>query len=268
MRWWLYSGYLLWGQVAILPCLPGLLAVDELGHVYAWCPEEKSLLKVWAPRYDSVTRVGGGPGAREGFFQVGSLAPIGNQQLYVLDVGRQALFLLGTNLQVLRKVRYEEMAPELWQGFPNRLAAMPGGDIFLALRETQEVVRIDAFGRMLVRFGGKTAGPAALIRIQDLQAGNELVLVLEEAYQLKVFDSWGTLLQTVPLPRESRFLALGQGSILWQMPDGWTYIPDVRQPQKRYSLTGLPEEVPDAGYLLKKQFYCTMGRALFVFPLP
>jgi hypothetical protein len=128
MRWWLCSGGLLWAQVAVLPCAPTLIAVDEIGHVYAWCSAEKSLLKVWAPQYDSITRVGGGPGAREGFLDIRSLAPVGNQQLYVLDVGQQALLLLGTNLQVLQKVRFEEMAPELWQGFPSELTVMPGGD--------------------------------------------------------------------------------------------------------------------------------------------
>jgi len=268
MRWWLCSGGLLWAQVAVLPCAPTLIAVDEIGHVYAWCSAEKSLLKVWAPQYDSITRVGGGPGAREGFLDIRSLAPVGNQQLYVLDVGQQALLLLGTNLQVLQKVRFEEMAPELWQGFPSELTVMPGGDLLVALRETQEVIRIDAFGRMLVRFGGKVTGPAALVRIQALQAGNDLVIVLDEGYQLKVYDAWGTLLHSWPLPKETQFWAIGRGNILWQASGIWAYVPNVQHPEKRYFLSGLPEGIPGSGYLTEKQFYYTMGRALFVLDLP
>ncbi len=268
MRWWLCSGYFLWAQVALLPCAPGLLAVDELGHIYAWCGEEKSLLKVWAPHYDSVTRVGGGPGAQEGFFEITSLVPIGNQQLYVLDVGRQALFLLGTNLQILQKIRFEEMASELWLGFPSRLTAMPGGDLFVVLRETQEIVRIDAFGRLLVRFGGKVAGPAALVGIQALQAGNDLLTVLDGSYQIKVFDPWGMLLSTWRLPVETQFWVLGRGSVLWRTSRGWTYVPDVQRPESQYTLTGLPEENPASAYLTEKVLYYTMGRALLAFSLP
>ncbi len=268
MRWWLYSGYFLWAQVVSLPCTPNLLAADELGHVYGWCDEEKSLLKVWAPRYDSITRVGGGPGAREGFFEIVSLAPVGNQQLYMLDVGRQALFLLGTNLQILQKVRFEEMGPDLWRGFPTRLAVMPGGDLLIVLRETQEIVRIDAFGRILVRFGGKVAGPAALVRIQALQAADELIIVLDEGYQLKVFDSWGTLLNTWRLPGEAQFCTLGRGRILWRTAKGWFYVPDVRKPESPHLLTDLPEGNPSSACLSEKVFYYTMGRDLFVFALP
>lgn len=268
MRWWVYSSCLLWGQVATLPCVPTRLAVDELGHIYAWCDVDKALLKLWAPRYDSLSRIGGGPASREGFFAIHSLATIGNQQLYVLDGGRQTLFLLGTNLQVLQKIRFEEMAPELWQGFPTHLSAMPGGDLFIALRETQEIVRVDAFGRILVRFGGKLAGPAALVRIHDLQASETALTVLDQGYQLKVFDPWGSLLTTSTLPPTMQFCVLGRHNLLYKTPNEWVYIPDSRQPSQKYPLSGLPNDQPTAGYLTSTHFYYAMGRALFVYPLP
>jgi len=268
MRWWAYSGYLLWAQVAILPCTPTRIAVDELGHLYAWCDTEKALLKLWPPRYDSLTRIGGGPASREGFFEVTSLAPIGNQQLYVLDVGRQALFLLGTNLQVLQKIRFEEMAPELWRGFPTHLSVMPGGDLFIALRETQEIVRVDAFGRILVRFGGKITGPASLVRIQDLQANETFLTVLDQGYQLKVFDPWGSLLSTIVLPSTTQFCVLGRQNLLYKTPTEWLYLPDLRQPSQKYPLSDLPMLLPTAGYLTKTHFYYAKGQALFVYPLP
>ncbi len=268
MRWWVCSGCLLWAQVATLPCAPTRLAVDELGHLYAWCDAEKALLKLWAPRYDSLTRIGGGPASREGFFALNSLAPIGNQQLYGLDVGRQTLFLLGTNLQVLQKIRFEDMAPELRQGFPTYLSAMPGGDLFIALRETQEIVRMDAFGQILVRFGGKIAGPASLVRIQDLQASETSLTVLDQGYQLKVFDPWGSLLTASPLPPTTQFCLLGRHNLLYKTPTEWVYIPETRQLDQKYLLSGLPSDLPTAGYLTSTQFYYAMGRALFVHPLP
>jgi hypothetical protein len=143
-----------------------------------------------------------------------------------------------------------------------------GGDLFIALRETQEIVRVDAFGRILVRFGGKIAGPAALVRIHDLQASETALTVLDQGYQLKIFDPWGSLLTTSTLPPTMQFCVLGRHNLLYKTPNEWVYIPDSRQPSQKYPLSGLPNDQPTAGYLTSTHFYYAMGRALFVYPLP
>ncbi len=206
-----------WAQVINLPCIPNQIALDELNHLYLWCPAERALYKMWAPRYDSVVRIGN-VGTTEGFLDVASLAPIANQQLYVLDVGRQKLFLLGTNLQPLQRIDFMDLPAEVARGFPMLLTATPSGELFFVLRETQEIVRVDAFGRLLVRFGGKVAGPARLSWVEALCATHDRLWVYDKAaHQLLAFDLWGNLLAPAyPAPKAATFVALGPQHALFQ----------------------------------------------------
>ncbi len=269
MRWWPLSVGLSLAQALSLPCEATLLCADELNHVYVWCAQEKALLKLWAPRYDSLTRIGGGPGAMEGFFEVVSLAPVGNQQLYVLDVGRQALFLLGTNLQVLSKIEFRDLPGEIQAGFPAQLAVTPRGELFILLRETQEIIRLDAFGRLMVRFGGKVAGPAALIQVQAMRATDQYLLVVDRGPRLLIFDEWGMLVEAAPLaiPSESKWL-LGPQNCLWQVGDKLYYVPNLLKSSTGQYLDWPHERFPQGAYLTAQGLYFIWERRLYYFPLP
>lgn len=253
-----------WAQVISLPCTPTQVALDELKHLYLWCPAERALYKIWAPRYDSLLRIGS-LGSTEGFLEVVSLAPIANQQLYVLDVGRQKLFLLGTNLQPLQHLDFANLPSEVASGFPVHLTASPSGELFFVLRETQEIVRVDAFGRVLVRFGGKVAGPARLSWVEAIRATQDRLWVYDKAaHQLLAFDLWGNLLAPpYPAPKKAVFIALGPQYALFQRNDSLIFF---REGLEVHNLA-LSNPIQGA-YLSEEAAYLILDQALQKVALP
>lgn len=210
-----------------------LFAVDALHHIYGWDPVQRALYKLWAPRYDSVTRIGGAPGV-EGFLGVTALAPLGNQQLYVLDADGQKITLLGTNLQPLQQLSYAQLPREVAEGYPVFLTTGRGGELYLLLRETQEVVKIDPFGRVLLRFGGKLYGAGSIAGASGLHADDERVYVVDTILRrILVYDSWGNFLSDESFPADVRQAqAFRQGTAFWAGPQitwrvGETYHPYV-----------------------------------------
>lgn len=208
------------GYAQEMVSLPGrwsLFAVDALHHLYGWDPVQRALYKLWAPRYDSITRIGGAPG-EEGFLGITALAPLGNQQLYVLDADGQKIMLLGTNLQPLQQLSYAQLPREVAEGYPILLTAGRGGELYLLLRETQEVVKIDAFGRVLLRFGGKLYGTGSIAGAGDLYADGERIYVVDTVQRLiLMYDSWGNFLYGESFPdgiRQARGFA--QGMVFWE----------------------------------------------------
>lgn len=265
LRWAKGAGLaLVWAQQEItLPAEGNLLAVDNLHHLYVWCAAERSLYKVWAPRYDSLTRIGGAPG-EEGFLGVSALAPIGNQQLYVLDAEGQQILLLGTNLQPLQRLLYSQLPSEVVEGYPVLLAAGPAGELYLLIRQTQEIVKIDFFGRVLVRFGGKTYGPGRIVGAAALAVARGLLFVVDTARrQVLRYDLWGTFLDAFPYPSWAEGVVPGaQGLFFWDGQRGaW-------QPwQGDTSPVTLPTS-PRAVALQESRLYWLAGRRLGWLPLP
>lgn len=184
----------------ILPASWSLFAVDGLYNIYGWDKEARALYKLWAPRYDSLTRIGGVPGM-EGFLDVTAIAPLGNQQVYVLDPAGQKVFLLGTNLQPLQRLSYDQLPTEVVEGYPVLLAARESGELYLLLRETQEIVKIDAFGRVILRFGGKIYGVGSISGAAGLYAEGDRVYVVDTVqHRLIEYDSWGSFIQEEHFP--------------------------------------------------------------------
>ncbi|MCS6790597.1 MAG: hypothetical protein NZ580_06420 [Bacteroidia bacterium] len=213
---------LLWAKLVLqihtwlLPCESSLFAVDAVHNVYLWCPQEKALYKLWAPTYDSVSRIGGAPGS-EGFLGVTSLVPTGNQQLYVLDAEGQKLYLLGTNLQPLQEVPYENLPPEVAGSYPWLMTVGSGGALYLLLRESQEIVKIDPFGRVLMTFGGKTYGDGAIVAGTALHAENEKIYAADTLRRcILIYDNWGNFLEALPFPEEAQ-----QGIVSAHYPIFW-----------------------------------------------
>ncbi|MCS6895004.1 MAG: hypothetical protein NZZ60_02490 [Bacteroidia bacterium] len=200
-----------------LPAQWSLFAVDEVYNLYGWSGEERALYKVWAPKYDSLTRIGGVPG-EEGFLGITALAPLGNQQLYVLDADGQKVFLLGTNLQPLQRLTYAQLPPEVSEGYPVLLAGGSGGELYLLLRESQEIVKVDAFGRVLLRFGGKVYGPGSLAGVVALYAESDRVYVVDTAQRRIVeYDTWGNFIGEEHIPAEVHgAIASRAGKAFWR----------------------------------------------------
>ncbi|MCS7298199.1 MAG: hypothetical protein RMK19_08220 [Bacteroidia bacterium] len=204
-------------EVIELPGEWSLFAVDGLYHIYGWDATQRAFYKLWAPRYDSLTRIGGAPGP-EGFLSVASIAPIGNQQVYVLDAEGQKIMLLGTNLQPLQRLTYAQLPSEVAEGFPVLLTASSGTELYLLLRETQEILKVDAFGRVLLRFGGKVYGTGFLAGAAFLHAEGDKVFVVDTIRRAIIeYDSWGNYLQSVPFPPEmKKGWASEKGRVFWR----------------------------------------------------
>lgn len=200
----------------VLPSPWVIFAVDGLHNIYGWDSNERVLYKIWVPRYDSVTRIGGVPG-EEGFLGVTSIAPVGNQQLYVLDPAAQMITLLGTNLQPLQRIPYHRLPREVADGYPLLLTVSAGGELYLLLRETQEIVKIDPFGRVLLRFGGKVYGPGSILGASALHADGERLFVIDTVRrQILEYDAWGTFLRGTPFPERTQYAwASMQGKVFW-----------------------------------------------------
>lgn len=250
------------GQLT-LPTSADLLAVDALYHVYVWSQAEQALYKLWAPRYDSLSRIGG-PVGPEGFLGLTSLAPVGNQQLYVLDAAGQKILLLGTNLQPLQAISYAQLPAEVAEGYPTLLTVRTGGELYLLLRETQEVVKIDFFGRVLVRFGGKVFGPGRLLGVSRLQAGDRYLYLTDTLRQeIVVYDSWGSFVEAVPFPSQAKDgIGFAEGLVFWRDTLGW-WQPHGKPPQ-----TFTFPTAPTAIWVQSARLYWVAGRSLGWFPLP
>jgi len=263
LRVWLSSG-LLWAQGQVtLPAPVSLFAVDALHHMYVWSEPERALYKVWAPRYDSLTRIGGAPG-EEGFLSVTSIAPIGNQQLYVLDAGGQKITLLGTNLQPLQQLLYSQLPPEVAQGYPVLLTVGSGGELYLFLRETQEVVKIDFFGRVLLRFGGKLFGPGRIVGGAALYAEAEQLFITDTVQrQILVYDSWGNFLKGVAFPEGmDRGAGFAAGTVFYRDTVGWWYSREGQELPLRFPTA------PQAVWVREQRLYWAAGRVVGWLPLP
>ncbi|MEN2992350.1 MAG: hypothetical protein ABDH91_02220 [Bacteroidia bacterium] len=218
----------LYGQATYsLPFVAQRLAVDALHNLYIWAPAERALYKFWAPAYDSVIRVGGVPGT-EGFLEASSLSPVGNQQLYLLDAAAQKICLLGTNLQPLQELSYADLPEEVQPYYPALLAAGSATELYLLLRETQEVVKIDPFGRVLLRFGGKVYGPGRIQGAAHLHAEGEKVTVVDTAARRILFyDRWGNFLESWPFPPEATMgKAFSEGGAFWRETQIWWQTPE------------------------------------------
>lgn len=246
MEGWRWVGYITYKHLSVLfgiisyalaqteINLPGrwtVFAVDGLHHLYGWDAEQGALYKLWAPRYDSLTRIGGAPG-EEGFLGVSSIAPLGNQQVYILDTDGQKIALLGTNLQILQRLTYAQLPREVAEGYPALLTVGSGGELYLLLRETQEIVKIDAFGRVLLRFGGKLYGPGSIMGAALIQADGERLFVADTTQRLLMeYDAWGNFLGAVPFPEEAELATAsrdgkafwGKTSLYWQGKSEVTY---------------------------------------------
>ncbi|MCS7189900.1 MAG: hypothetical protein RMJ66_07375 [Bacteroidia bacterium] len=219
------SPLLLWGQREIrLPFSATLFTVDGLYNLYLWSQEERALYKFWAPAYDSLTRIGGAPGG-EGFLSITSIAPVGNQQLYVLDAAGQVVTLLGTNLQPLQKLSYDQLPPEVRSNFPILMAVGQAGELYLLLRETQEVVKIDFFGRVLLRFGGRLFGAGRLVAPSIIHAdGGRLFVTDTILRQIIEYDEWGNFLEATPFPSSAHTgVGFTLGKFFWRDSVGWWY---------------------------------------------
>jgi len=255
---------LVWAQQEIaLPAAGELFAVDPLHHLYVWSARERALYKVWAPRYDSLTRIGGAPG-EEGFLSVSALAPVGNQQLYVLDSEGQQILLLGTNLQPLQRLLYSQLPPEVVEGYPVLLAAGSAGELYLLLRQSQEIVKIDFFGRVLLRFGGKTYGPGRIVGAAALRATEGFLSVVDTTRrQVLRYDLWGTFQQAVEYPAWAEGATVGaEGVFFWGGQQG-LWQPWAGEP----SPVILPT-VPQVVALQASRLYWLAGRRLGWLPLP
>ncbi|MCS7152399.1 MAG: hypothetical protein N2253_01840 [Bacteroidia bacterium] len=221
--WWrgltVVSGFLAcsFGQGTLtLPGSWSIFAVDALYHIYGWDANQRALYKLWAPRYDSITRIGGAPG-EEGFLGITAIAPVGNQQLYILDAEGQVIALLGTNLQMLQRLTYAQLPPEISEGYPALLSVGQGGELYLLLRETQEIVKVDPFGRVLLRFGGKLYGPGSITKAARLWTEKNRVYILDVAAKgIVEYDSWGTFLSFIPVPAGyDQGYITSEGQVFW-----------------------------------------------------
>lgn len=244
--------------------LPGrwtVFAVDGLHHIYGWDPEQNALYKLWAPQYDSLTRIGGAPG-EEGFLGVSAIAPLGNQQLYILDADGQKIALLGTNLQPLQRLTYAQLPREVAEGYPVLLTTGSGGELYILLRETQEIVKIDAFGRVLLRFGGKLYGPGSIAGAAHIHSDADRVFVADTVQRLLLeYDVWGNFLTAMPFPEKARLgTASRYGKAFWGDTDIYWY-------GKTETLYTLPE--PIKGLWLREQRLYWLGeRRVGWFQLP
>ncbi len=246
-----------------LPAPTELFAVDALYHVYLWSQAEQALYKLWAPRYDSLSRIGG-PVGPEGFLGITSLAPVGNQQLYVLDAAGQKILLLGTNLQPLQALSYSQLPAEIAEGFPVLLTVRAGGELYLLLRETQEVVKVDFFGRVLVRFGGKVFGPGRLLGVSRLQAGDGYLYLTDTLRrEIVVYDAWGNFVEALPFPAQAKEgIGFAEGIVFWRDTLGW-WKPKggVLQP---FTFPTAPKMV----WVQRDRLYWIADRSLNWVPLP
>ncbi|MCX8112958.1 MAG: hypothetical protein N3E49_07185 [Bacteroidia bacterium] len=245
-----------------LPSEWELFAVDALHHIYGWDQEQRCLYKLWAPQYDSITRIGGAPG-EEGFLGLTAIAPLGNQQLYVLDAEGQKIFLLGTNLQPLQQLTYVQLPKEVAEGYPVLLTVGRGGELYLLLRETQEIVKIDAFGRVLLRFGGKLYGPGSITNAIQLSADKDRVYVVDSAQRIILeYDNWGNFLFSTPFPQEGeKAYASSSGYAFWR---GTV----VEWQHKSMRQTYVAPEAIRAVWVQGKTLYWLGERRLGWFPLP
>lgn len=244
--------------------LPGrwtVFAVDGLHHIYGWDADQGALYKLWAPRYDSLTRIGGAPGA-EGFLGVSTIAPLGNQQVYVLDTDGQKIALLGTNLQILQRLTYAQLPQEVGEGYPVLLTVGGGGELYLLLRETQEIVKIDAFGRVLLRFGGKLYGPGSIMGAAHIHADGERVFVADTIQRLLLeYDAWGNFLTAAPFPENAELAtASREGKAFW----GKTHLHWQGKTETTYTL---PEPIK-AVWLRGQRLYWLGERRVGWFHLP
>lgn len=250
------------GQVP-LPAPADLLAVDALYHVYLWSQAEQALYKLWAPQYDSLSRIGG-PVGPEGFLGLTSLAPVGNQQLYVLDAAGQKIFLLGTNLQPLQTLAYTQLPSEIAEGYPSLLAVRSGGELYLLLRETQEVVKVDFFGRVLVRFGGKVFGPGQLLSVSRMQAGDSYLYLTDTLRrEIVVYDTWGSFVKAIPFPSQAKdALGFAEGQVFWGDTLGWW------KPQEGELRSFTFPVAPKAVWVQRERLYWVADRTLGWMSLP
>ncbi|MCX7606778.1 MAG: hypothetical protein N2170_05905 [Bacteroidia bacterium] len=250
------------GEVA-LPSSCTHFAVDGLYHLYVWSEGERALYKLWAPRYDSLSRIGGAPG-EEGFLGVSSIAPVGNQQVYILDAAGQKIALLGTNLQPLQQLSYAQLPREVAEGYPTLLTVGGAGELYLLLRETQEIVKVDPFGRVLLRFGGKVYGPGRIIGAAFLYAeAGRLYLIDTILRQVSTYDSWGNFLEAFPFPPQAKDgRAFAQGKAFWRENVLWWYTSSA--PLQEITLPAAPQEV----WVRGDRLYWAAGRRLGWLPLP
>lgn len=251
------------GQIT-LPAAADILAVDGLYHVYLWSQAEKALYKLWAPTYDSVSRIGG-PVGPEGFLGLTSLAPVGNQQLYALDAAGQKIFLLGTNLQPLQTLSYAQLPAEIAEGYPVLLTVRAGGELYLLLRETQEVVKVDCFGRVLVRFGGKVFGPGRLLSVSRMQAG-EAYLYLTDTLrrEMVVYDAWGSFVEAIPFPPKAKDgVGFAEGLVFWRDTLGW-WRGTSGGTLRSFTFPVAPKAI----WVQRERLYWVADRNLYWLPLP
>lgn len=248
-----------------LPAMGTLLAVDRLHHVYVWSEVERALYKLWAPRYDSITRIGGAPG-EEGFLGITAIAPVGNQQLYVLDAAGQRIVLLGTNLQPLQQLTYAQLPREIAEGYPHLLTVGQAGELYLLLRETQEIVKIDAFGRVLLRFGGKVYGEGRMVGVASLYAENGRIYLVDTVLRRAAeYDAWGNFISALPFPSGmQRAWVSAQGSFFWRGKEGTWERAGASNTSASLTLPASPEQV----WIQGNRLYWMAGRRLGWLPLP
>lgn len=207
-----------WEKIAENTMQAQKIAVDLLENVYLLAPEKNALYKLWAPHYDSISRIGGTGLGTESLNNPRHLSVAPPQQVYVLDFNSQRILVLNTNLQPQQVFILSDAQ------LPNRItvqsfAISPTGNLYLLGLEDARVYKLDVFGRYLLDFGGKTYGEGQLITPVSIWATEKEILVLDTTLQkIQRYTPWGQYLGFYSPPPDSAWQKayFTLKGILWQ----------------------------------------------------
>ncbi|MGQ9863478.1 MAG: hypothetical protein ACUVRD_03205 [Bacteroidia bacterium] len=219
-----------WEKIAENTMQAQKIAVDLLENVYLLAPEKNALYKLWAPRYDSISRIGGMGLGTESFNYPTQLAIAPPQQVYVLDFNSQRILVLNTNLQPQQTFTLSEAQ------LPSRITVQsftlsPTGNLYLLALEDARVYKLDVFGRYLLDFGGKTYGEGQLITPVSLWATEKEILILDTTLKkIQRYNSWGQYMGFYSPPaadwQKAHFTLRG---IVWQKGSSLKDLPQLPQ---------------------------------------
>lgn len=236
------AGSLSWLSLLLALCGPGLayaqsvdtlpitvavgvtrLAVDPEGNVFLLNTALGRLHRYAAADGYVTHQTVGGPGVSgEGFLKPVSVWAGNRLLIYVWDAGTRRLVWLNQNLRPSGERDFDDL-PLRVAGLseplylnPTLVALGPSGELYAANLTDSRVYKIDTYGRLELSFGGADYAEGALYAIQDIALGpDNLLWVMDSTTQsLKVFDNYGTLQWTTPVPPGCRRVTPFRGGAL------------------------------------------------------
>lgn len=124
-------------------------------------------------------------------------------RVYVTDQNNHRIQIFDRELNFLTFIKTKESRNnEEAFGYPIDCVASSQGDIFVIDSEAMRIVKFDALANYSMNFGGFESGSFAINKPKDFTFSKQNILVVLDEKNLLFFDTFGTGIIKIPLPKK------------------------------------------------------------------